>query len=321
MAPSTQHAVREIPLPAALRATVTVSIDVEDWHQLVTRRFSGALPDCSANVDAQTDRVLETLDTHGIRATCFILGLVAREKPALVRRIADAGHEIASHGMMHVPFQQLSRDEVRAELADSRKLLSDIVSADVVGFRAPEFSIVEDNRWVLEEVAAAGYRYDSSIFPVRHRRYGIRTFARTPSLMTLPSGRTLWELPIGTLPTVYGNLPIAGGGYFRLLPGLVLERVFRSLARDGDHAMLYFHPYEFTRSRLALEAAAMPRSPKAKARARMWLALQAIGRGRLPGRVERVLRSSRSVRGVDLVDALETALTERSAPARPQEKA
>lgn len=295
----------EATLPEAMRGTVTLSVDVEDWHQLVGRRLSGHLRGCSSHVEAQMDRVLALLDEHRVRGTFFVLGLVAREKPDLVRRIASHGHEVASHGIGHVPLHQLDVRDMRADVVDSRKLLSDVIGQDVVGFRAPEFSIVEQNSHVLGAIAEAGYRYDSSIVPVLHRRYGIRWFARGPVCVNV-GGRTLWELPLATLRTPVGNVPVGGGGYFRLLPGAVLEPVMRSIARRGEHAMLYFHPYEFTEKRLTPPHDTMPRSRRARTRATVWFTLQAVGRTRLPARVERVLRFSRSVRAVDLVDALES---------------
>jgi polysaccharide deacetylase family protein (PEP-CTERM system associated) len=308
---STFEHLDEARLPARLRGTVTVSVDIEDWHQLVTRRLSGRLPECSTNVETQTRRVLEILDAHSVRGTFFVLGLVARAKPHLVTEIAKRGHEVASHGVSHIPLHLLDRAAVREELTASRKLLSDLAGEDVVGFRAPEFSITERNAWVLDEIVAAGYRYDSSIFPILHRRYGIKNFARGPVRVPLSSG-ALWELPLGTLPSPAGNLPIAGGGYFRLLPGVVLERAIQVLGARGDYTMLYFHPYEFTRSRLALSRDAMPTRLRERARARVWLALQALGQQRLPPRVERVLRAAQTVRCVDLIDALENAKSPRS---------
>ncbi len=296
-----------IPVPPAMRGTVTVSVDVEDWHQLVTRRWSGELPECSRHVEDQTARVLDLFDAHGVRGTFFVLGLVARAKPELVKSIAARGHEVASHGNSHIVFQRLGRTEIADELRDSRKRLSDLTGQDVVGFRAPEFSIGTENSWVLDEVAAAGYRYDSSIYPIRHRRYGIAGFPRGPCKMKLSSGRSLHELPIGTFPTFYGNVPIGGGGYFRLFPGVVLDGAVQRLSARGEHSMLYFHPYEFTRTRLVLDKSALPKGLRGLMRAKAWFAMQAIGRNRLPGRLERVLRRVKSVRAVDLVSALDPA--------------
>jgi polysaccharide deacetylase family protein (PEP-CTERM system associated) len=305
--PSLGFAHAEAALPSSVRGTVTVSVDVEDWHQLVTRRMSGTLPSCSPAVETQTERVLDIFDEAGVKGTFFVLGLVARERPHLVRRIADRGHEIASHGMEHIPLQRLDRDAVRRELRDSRALLSDTIGADVVGFRAPEFSIVEENIWALEEVAAAGYRYDSSIYPIAHRRYGIRTFPRHPARVCL-GGHSLWELPLGTVRMrTLGNAPIGGGGYFRLLPALVLERALRSLTRKGENVMLYFHPYEFTKSPLRLDRGALPNDASGYVRAQAWLAVQAIGRTRLPSRARRALSVARAVRAIDLVDALDAS--------------
>lgn len=304
----------EIGVPASMRGTVTVSVDIEDWHQLVRRRMTGELPECSPHVEDQTARVLDVLDERGVRGTFFVLGLVAREKPQLVKRIAERGHEVASHGIQHVPLHRLDREAVRADLRDSRALLSDLVGQDIAGFRAPEFSIMEENDWALEEVAAAGYRYDSSIYPIAHRRYGIRTFPRGPARLAF-GDQHLWELPLGTLHTDIGNVPIGGGGYFRLLPGAVLERAIRSLTGHGENVMLYFHPYEFAGSRLTLERDALPAPAAARMKAQVWLALQAMGRSRLPGRARRAIGVARAVRAIDMVDALDEITHSTPAPA------
>ncbi len=293
-----------IALPPSMQGTITVSVDVEDWHQLVGRKLSGRLPACSPHVEDQTARLLDVLDERGVRGTFFVLGLVARERPHLVKRIAERGHEIASHGVQHVPLHRLEPSAVRADLRDSRALLSDLVGRDVAGFRAPEFSIVEENDWVLEEVAAAGYRYDSSIYPITHRRYGIPSFPRGPSRLVL-GDKHLWELPLGTLATGIGNVPIGGGGSFRLFPSAVLERAIRSVTAHGGHVMLYFHPYEFTHTRLSVERRELPSDIAARMRARTWLALQAMGRSRLPSRARRAIGLARAVRAIDLVDELD----------------
>jgi len=293
-----------VPLPPQVRGTLTLSVDLEDWHQLVTRRFSGRLPECSTNVEQQTSTVLDVLDAHGVKGTFFVLGMVAEARPDLVRAVAARGHEIASHGISHVSLHRLDRAVIRAELADSRKRLADLAGADVVGFRAPEFSITAKNAFILEEIAAAGYRYDSSIYPIVHRRYGIKGFSRAPVRLMTAEG-PLWELPLATLPTPLGNVPIAGGGYFRLFPGLALETALGSLTRRGEHAMLYFHPYEFTTRPLELDRDALPSPARERAQAAIWLTLQRIGRNRLPGRAERALQVAPSIRAVDLVAALD----------------
>lgn len=295
----------EPPLPSDLRGSMTVSIDVEDWHQLVTRRLRDELPACSRHVDAQTKGLLERLDAAGIKGTFFILGLVAKERPELVRAIADRGHEIGSHGISHTPLFQLGSDALLRELEDSRKLLEDISGTAVTGFRAPEFSVRPDNLDALDAVARAGYRYDSSIFPIVHRRYGVPGFNRGPCRVRTPGGYDLWELPLATMGIGKASLPLAGGGYFRLLPARVLRAMFRRNSARGEFSMLYFHPYEFSQERLSLPSSALPADPKRRAKAHAWLAIQAIGRGRVQGRFDRVVRGGSFVRACDLVASLE----------------
>lgn len=294
-------------LPPTLHGSMTVSIDVEDWHQLVTRRFRDELIDCTSNVERQTEGLLDRLDAANIKGTFFVLGLVAKAKPHLVRAIAERGHEIGSHGISHVPLFKLDRATLQAELTDSRKLLEDISGTEVAGFRAPEFSVRPDNLEALDAIALAGYRYDSSIFPIVHRRYGVPGFARGPVKITTPGGHSLWELPLATMAVGKTSLPLAGGGYFRLLPAAILRAMFQRNASHGEFSMLYFHPYEFADERLALPDSGLPLDAKQRAKAKVWLAIQAIGRQRVQARFDRVVSAfPKFIRANDLINALES---------------
>jgi len=222
-----------------------LSVDVEDYFQVSA--FEGhvagarweALP---WRVEANTDRVLALLAEHGARATFFTLGWVAERFPALVRRIVGQGHELASHGWSHVRITRQSPEELRADAGRTKALLEDTGGCPVAGYRAASFSIGRDTLWAHEVLADLGYRYSSSIFPVRHDLYGMREAPRFPFAC---AGGRLTELPMSTVRVFGQNLPCAGGGYFRLLPYAYTRWALRRLNRhEGRAALFYFHPWE-----------------------------------------------------------------------------
>lgn len=221
-----------------------LTIDVEDYFQVsalaphVGRARWDEMP---CRVERNVDRLLELLDGHAARATFFTLGWVAQRYPGVIRRIVAGGHELASHGYGH----QRASDQTPAELADdigrAKKVLEDIGGVPVVGYRAPSFSIDEGNLWAFDTIAAAGYHYSSSVYPVKHDHYGMPDAPRFP--YRLRNG--LLEIPVSTIRLFGRNLPAGGGGYFRLAPyrmsRWVIERVNRI---DGRPAIFYTHPWE-----------------------------------------------------------------------------
>ncbi len=190
------------------------------------------------------DQILGLLSDHDARGTFFVLGWVARRHPDLVKRIAAAGHEVASHGMMHRRVTTLTPDEFRADVRSARELLEDIVGGPVIGYRAPSFSIVADRLWALEILVEEGHRYDSSLFPIRRKGYGLAGGARDPHWLTTPAGDLL-EFPPTTLRVGGLNLPAAGGAYFRLFPLALFTRAFREAERRARPGTFYIHPWEF----------------------------------------------------------------------------
>ncbi|MFW6061564.1 MAG: XrtA system polysaccharide deacetylase [Planctomycetota bacterium] len=230
------------PLPHLL------SFDVEEYFQVEAARHCVSRDEWlhrPRRLAGPVERILELLYRHRTRATFFVLGWVARHEPEIVRRIADAGHEIASHGMSHQMLTRLTREELGCELSDSRKLLEDLAGRPVQGFRAPTFSILHGNAGALDALAEAGYAYDSSIFPVRHDRYGVPDAPCRPHWAVGPGGGTLLELPLLTLRALGQNWPAAGGGYLRLLPVRVLARALQQNEARGLGGMMYLHPWEF----------------------------------------------------------------------------
>jgi polysaccharide deacetylase family protein (PEP-CTERM system associated) len=223
-----------------------MTIDVEDYFQV--HAFSGRIdpqdwPTLECRVERNTEAILGMLEAAGCRATFFTLGWVAERYPALVRRIVAGGHELASHGMAHVRADRQDRAAFRADVGRSRRLLEDIGGVPVLGYRAASFSIGRDNLWAFGLLAAEGYAYSSSIYPIRHDHYGMKEAPRFPFRPQATDG--VLEIPISTVALGGRNLPCGGGGYFRLLPYRLSRWQIRRLNRhERRPSVFYFHPWE-----------------------------------------------------------------------------
>lgn len=222
------------------------TVDVEEYFQVsafephVDRAAWDSLP---SRVEFGTRVILDLLSEYEARGTFFVLGWVAERHPGLVREIAGGGHEVASHGWSHRRVTQLAPEQFRAEVRDSKSILEDVGGAPVLGYRAPSFSIVPGREWALDVLAEEGYRYDSSLFPIRRPGYGFPGTPADPHRISRPSG-PLEEVPPATLPVAGVNLPAGGGGYFRLLPYALASAAFRAAERRGAPATFYIHPWE-----------------------------------------------------------------------------
>ena len=265
------------------------SVDLEDWNQLAYRRVSGQTLAPSDHVLRQMDVLLPLLAQHKVKATFFVLGMLAERHPDLVRRVAAEGHEIACHGYGHLIVYRLSRQEFAEDTRRAKGLLEGIAGQPVRGYRAAEFSIRQSSLWALEVLAEEGFQYDSSIFPVHHRRYGIPGFDPRARRYHLPGGREIIEIPLATLPLAGLRLPLAGGGYFRLAPGWLLRWAVTRLNRGERALTTYFHPYEFDPERLRIFASAAPRSWGERLRGWKFGLHQNLGRTTLPGKVAGLL--------------------------------
>lgn len=239
-----------------------MTIDVEDYFHVSV--FDGLVPRSSwdqkeSRVCRNTERLLALFDECGARATFFVLGWVAERYPALVRQIATAGHEIASHGYAHRLIYDQTTEGFRQDVRRAKALLEDACGRAVIGYRAPSYSITPRSLWALDVLLEEGYRYDSSIFPIRHDRYGIPVSARAPYQITRPAG-TLIEVPASTTRLGPLNLPVGGGGYFRILPywwtRWGIGRVNRIERRP---AVFYLHPWEIDPDQPRLEAGRLSR--------------------------------------------------------------
>ena len=256
-----------------------MTVDVEDWFQVqafastISRADWDSLP---RRVVANTERFVAMFEAAGVHATFFVLGWVAERHPGLVRHIVAAGHELASHGYEHRLAHEQTEAAFREDVGSARRLLEDIGGVAVQGYRAPTFSINTRNPWAFDVLEQEGYRYSSSIFPVRHDLYGMPDAPRVPHRVRAG----LLEIPMTTVRLGGRNLPCSGGGYFRLLP----YRVFRAglarvNAREAMSGVFYTHPWEID-----------PGQPRVHAAPRMAQFRHTVNLARTQGRIERLLR-------------------------------
>lgn len=260
-----------------------MSVDVEDYFQV--QAFADTVDrdrweSFESRVERNTDRVLRIFDDRGVSATFFCLGWIAERHPALIRRIAAAGHEVASHGWAHHLITSLTPEAFREDIRRTRRLLEDLSGNPVTGFRAPTFSIGRTNLWAFDILGEEGYRYSSSVFPVHHDLYGMPEAPHRPFRPNRDD--RLVEFPMSTVQFLGRTVPCSGGGYFRLMPYLMFRQAVRRLNTQHQPCIFYFHPWEIDPGQ--------PRMPdlSAKARFRHYLNLN-----RMEARLDRLLQDFR----------------------------
>lgn len=225
-----------------------LTIDVEDYFMVsafadVVRfeEWSGY----ESRIERSTTTVLDILDDHGVKATFFVLGWVAEHYPGVVKEIHRRGHELASHGYSHRLAYDLSPEEFREDTRRSKALIEDISGEAVSGYRAASYSITKRSLWALDILIEEGFTYDSSIFPIHHDRYGYPEFSRFPLVVEKKGSGGILEIPLTTVRLLGKNIPVAGGGYLRLLPLSLVKWSIRRLNRgEGEPAVIYIHPWE-----------------------------------------------------------------------------
>jgi len=237
-----------MPAPAKKTDVIrnAMTIDVEDYFQVsafeehISRESWSSL---ACRVEANVDRILALLDQRGICATFFALGWIGERYPAMIRRIVAQGHELASHGYAHLRAFDQRPDDFKDDITRSKRLLEDLSGAEVLGYRAPSFSIDSRNLWTMDVLRQAGYRYSSSIYPIQHDHYGM---PHAPRFSFYPFGQDgLLELPITTVRLFRKNLPAGGGGYFRFWPYAVSRWLLKRVnEHDAQSGIFYFHPWE-----------------------------------------------------------------------------
>jgi polysaccharide deacetylase family protein (PEP-CTERM system associated) len=240
------------PVSASSRSPATArlnafTVDVEDYFHVAA--LASAIPrhswsDREYRVERNTECLLELLAERGVHGTFFVLGWVAERSPGLVRTIAAAGHEVACHGYSHELIYRQSRQEFREETVRAKGLLEDAIGRAVLGYRAASFSVVRDTLWALDELIDLGFRYDSSIFAIRHDRYGISDASPVPGNVTAPSGRSILEFPMAPASFFGLKIPVTGGGYFRIFPYRLTLAGLRRINAAGRPFAFYLHPWE-----------------------------------------------------------------------------
>lgn len=228
--------------------TNALTVDVEDYFHVSA--FAGSIrredwDNYPLRVESNTHRLLDLFDDNKVTATFFVLGWVAKRRPGLVREIAERGHEVACHGYSHQLVYNQSPEVFREETLRSKGILEDIIASTVHGYRAASYSITERSLWALDVLCEAGFSYDSSIFPIRHDRYGIPGSPEFPYELTTPDGSSLVEFPMSTARIIGYRMPVSGGGYFRLYPYAVTRAGLRRV-NNGSHKpfIFYLHPWE-----------------------------------------------------------------------------
>ena len=224
------------------------SVDVEDYFQVGA--FERAIPrhtwgGFQPRVERNTQRLLDLCEEHQVRGTFFVLGWVAERWPELVRAIRDAGHELGTHGQDHRRVTSMTPEQFREDLRRSKRTIEEVAGVEVIGYRAPNYSIVRETLWAVDILSEEGFRYDSSIFPIRHDHYGIPDFPRFPRPVKTENGGALQEFPISTVRFAGMNLPFVGGGYLRQFPMPFIRWGMRHLnAHERRPAIVYVHPWE-----------------------------------------------------------------------------
>ena len=223
-----------------------MTCDVEDYFQVsafAPHIDRASWPTRECRVEANIERILALMADGDVKATFFTLGWIAERYPEMVKRIAAAGHEVASHGYGHLRASDQDLAEFTQDITSSKKLLEDLTGQQVRGYRAPSFSIGTANLWALDALLDAGYQYSSSIYPVEHDHYGMPD---APRFAFYPNGADgLLEIPITTVKMGQRNLPAGGGGYFRLFPYALSRWMMRKVnVEENQSAIFYFHPWE-----------------------------------------------------------------------------
>lgn len=225
-----------------------MTVDVEDYFHVsalseVIRRDSWSAMEYRA--ESSTERLLELFDQHGVKCTFFVLGWVTEKSPQLVKRIQAAGHEVACHGLTHELVYNQKPEVFRDETRRSKAMLEDLIGEPVIGYRAASYSITRESMWALDILCDLGFTYDSSIFPIAHDRYGIPGASTRPGPIKTPLGQSIVEFPLSTKQVLGARIPVAGGGYFRLMPYWLTRWALGSINRaEGMPFIFYLHPWE-----------------------------------------------------------------------------
>ncbi len=239
-----------------------LTVDVEDYFQVSAFAENIKQKDWDNHplrVASNTHKLLDMFDEYQIKATFFILGWVAERQKELVHEIAKRGHEVACHGYSHQLVYNQSAEVFQEETIRAKNILEDIIQQPVRGYRAASYSITEKSKWALDILAESGFIYDSSIFPVRHDRYGMPDTPEHPYRLETPAGHSIIEFPLSTAKIINYRLPIAGGGYFRLYPYWLSKMGLQQINRQHKPFIFYLHPWEIDPEQPRIDASRFSR--------------------------------------------------------------
>ncbi|PYN65103.1 MAG: polysaccharide deacetylase family protein [Candidatus Rokuibacteriota bacterium] len=298
-----------------------LTVDVEDYFSVETFRHIIRYEDWdryAIRVDIGLRRILDLLERHNVTATFFVLGWMADRRPDVVRDIHRRGHEIACHGYRHQMIHAQSRGEFREDIHRAKAALEDLISEPVVGYRAPTFSITQRTLWALSILAEEGYRYDSSIYPIVHDRYGIPAHTRVPHWIDLPAGRRILELPLATGVVAGRRIPFGGGGYLRIYPLWLTMWLLRRLnGGEGRPAVIYVHPWELDPEQPRQPVALLGRFRNYYNLERTHDRLEVLLRGFRFGSVRELVRQTAISERISLLEGVDPAPGDREIAARP----
>jgi polysaccharide deacetylase family protein (PEP-CTERM system associated) len=240
----------------------SMTVDVEDYYQVSAFNEVVKYSEWEyyeSRVERNTNKILNIFDEHKIQATFFILGWVAEKHPNIVKEIQKRGHEIACHGYSHQLIYNQSRKVFEEEAKRAKSLLEDITGVQVSGYRAASYSITNKSLWALDVLAEAGFKYDSSIFPIVHDRYGIPNSPKEPYKIITKSGNEILEFPLSTFKIIGLTLPVSGGGYFRLYPYNFTRYALQNINKMNKLFVFYLHPWEIDPGQPKIKASALSR--------------------------------------------------------------
>jgi len=231
-----------------MKHPICFTVDVEDGISLSMRDNFNRPMDQTNRVVTSTNQILDLLDKHQVKGTFFTLGQVGEKFPALIKDVVNRGHEMAVHGYDHWTFDRMTPEKALDEISRAKKLFEDLTGVEVTGHRAPAFSISKKTAWGLEVVAKAGFKYDSSILPANMGAFSWPGFSKDICNIALESGQSIIEIPISTVNLRNKEIPFSGGGYFRVMPQWLIQRLFDKYT-DKQTAIHYMHPYEIDTER------------------------------------------------------------------------
>lgn len=229
----------------ASRPIHMLTVDLEDWHHAFMDMEPEVRKACPERIVISTETLLEYFEENKIIATFFVLGELAERHPRLIRKIAESGHELASHAQTHTPLYRMKKTEFQEVLHRSRQAIQEASDFKVTGFRAPWFSITPKTEWALDVIAEAGFEYDASLFPIRTGYYGFPGIPRGIHRRVSPSGAEILEVPVVTSRLMGLKIPVTGGFYLRNIPFFIFKYLLRKISREGLSTVFHVHPWEF----------------------------------------------------------------------------